>query len=703
VPNWIDTLGGTWTDSANWTGGVPNGVGAIANFNFTANTGTTMIVGILDTSAIRLGQLNVSLQGTLGVTIRGSTADTGTGVGRMIFNGGALDARVTVDDANSSSGEFLISGTNGLRVELESNTVFDITTNNVTLIDAPIQGSGTLIKDGFGILKLTGSNSFTGGFRIEDGTLRAEGVALGSGTIRFNTTGASDWYVSGTVNNTIATLAGSTGKSFIRGGGATFTGALSHQSTGILSFDTLNDPAEFVTISFTSIAGNGTEANVNIFGGKLRFGNSYSAANLFNLPGEGASVFGREPALGPLAVTLDTSGFATRIRNPLFQNIVVLETTSGTINVTFNDVNFVPNIASDYNLIINGTGGFDRLIFNVAGDLRLDSPESNQEVTFNNWISTDLIEINGSAVANEITGSTEREFIYGNDGNDILAGGGGVDTIDGGNGNDIIALNGTNDGSNVAGGAGTDRLRIDGIVSSIGTVTGFEALEMENNGEFYISGAKFTAGFDLFSTLSGTGSIVVSLAAGGETLNARLMSVAPGSNVQLIVNGNNSTGGNDIIKGVIDAPNQLRGNIGNDQIVGGALVDIITGGTEADKIRGDGGADNLSGGTGADVFKYRNVSDSTLVNPDTITDFLSGTDRLNFVRIDTNPGLAGDQGFTFIGTSAFNSNGVAKIRYTDLGADLRVEADVNGDGVADMHILLVGAGAGTLSAGDFVL
>ena len=59
--------------------------------------------------------------------------------------------------------------------------------------------------------------------------------------------------------------------------------------------------------------------------------------------------------------------------------------------------------------------------------------------------------------------------------------------------------------------------------------------------------------------------------------------------------------------------------------------------------------------------------------------------------------------FVFVDTVAFTNNGIAQVRWVDLGADLRIEADINGDGTADMHILLQGAGAGVLTAADFVL
>jgi serralysin len=182
------------------------------------------------------------------------------------------------------------------------------------------------------------------------------------------------------------------------------------------------------------------------------------------------------------------------------------------------------------------------------------------------------------------------------------------------------------------------------------------------------------------------------------------MTVEAGSTISTVINGTDYALGSDIIKGIRGAANTIHGNAGIDLLVGGDLRDVIDGGSEGDKIRGNGGADLLTGGSGADVFKYRAISESGLgANADTITDFLSGTDRLNFGRIDADANSAGDQAFTFVGTSAFTGGGVGSIRYSDLGADLRVEADVNGDGVADMHVLLQGAGLQTLSVTDFVL
>ena len=61
------------------------------------------------------------------------------------------------------------------------------------------------------------------------------------------------------------------------------------------------------------------------------------------------------------------------------------------------------------------------------------------------------------------------------------------------------------------------------------------------------------------------------------------------------------------------------------------------------------------------------------------------------------------QGFAFVGNGAFSGGGAASIRYANSGADLLVQADINGDGIADMEIILQGLNGGTLTGADFIL
>ena len=71
----------------------------------------------------------------------------------------------------------------------------------------------------------------------------------------------------------------------------------------------------------------------------------------------------------------------------------------------------------------------------------------------------------------------------------------------------------------------------------------------------------------------------------------------------------------------------LTGGAGADTLIAGAGIDTITGGT---------GADTLTGGAGADTFVYAGNTagavTSTLAAPDTITDFVSGTDKLSITN-----------------------------------------------------------------------
>lgn len=85
---------------------------------------------------------------------------------------------------------------------------------------------------------------------------------------------------------------------------------------------------------------------------------------------------------------------------------------------------------------------------------------------------------------------------------------------------------------------------------------------------------------------------------------------------------------------------------------------------------------------------------------DQITDFDSRFDVINVRTIDANVTLGDDQAFTYIGGAAF-SNTAGELRFTDLGADVIIAGDVNGDGVADFEIMLTGTGS--VEANDFIL
>jgi Ca2+-binding RTX toxin-like protein len=165
---------------------------------------------------------------------------------------------------------------------------------------------------------------------------------------------------------------------------------------------------------------------------------------------------------------------------------------------------------------------------------------------------------------------------------------------------DLQALNNT---TTLAGGAGNDTLVISANTGSANitqdaTVTGWETVS------FAAAGVAGT-----FATTTNDAGV----AAG----------------VTQTINGSNITG-TLLWDGSAEADGKfsITGGTGADTLTGGALADTINGGAGADVITGGSGADSLTGGTGADTFVFASVAQSNGTNTDSITDFATGTDKL---------------------------------------------------------------------------
>lgn len=151
-----------------------------------------------------------------------------------------------------------------------------------------------------------------------------------------------------------------------------------------------------------------------------------------------------------------------------------------------------------------------------------------------------------------------------------------------------------------------------------------------------------------------------------------------------------------------DGRNGIRAGDGGDALAGAGGADILHGMAGADTLDGGSGGDRLSGGRGADVFVYGDTADSRVwKHRDTITDFVSGVDRIDLSAIDTDAAAAGDQGFRFLGDRGGFASLSTALRYaaTDDGATLL--ADLDGDRKIDFAIDL--AGVTSLTADDFIL
>ncbi|HVF84276.1 MAG TPA: DNRLRE domain-containing protein [Sphingomicrobium sp.] len=231
-------------------------------------------------------------------------------------------------------------------------------------------------------------------------------------------------------------------------------------------------------------------------------------------------------------------------------------------------------------------------------------------------------------------------------GNDVIIGGSGNDRISAGAGDDLIRFVGTGHGlDSVDGGAGVDRIEAGAKDTVIGltSLTGVEVI-----------------------TANGFASVTISGSSAGDVLNF-----------------------SDVI---LHGISSIKGGGGNDQIHGSSKKDVIVGGT---------GADSLYGNGGADVFDFNSVAESSSAAPDWIFDFRPGSDKLDLKSIDPISTTTGDQAFSFIGEAAF-TNKAGELRYDKSDPSrTTVLADTNGDGVADLSIVL--AGSMDLRASDFYL
>lgn len=278
----------------------------------------------------------------------------------------------------------------------------------------------------------------------------------------------------------------------------------------------------------------------------------------------------------------------------------------------------------------------------------------------NRWDGT---EGNDSWVAET---STTGWTAYGRAGDDHMTGSPLADLLSGGDGFDVIHCGGGND--RIYGGEGVDQLY------------GGDGNDLIDGGGQY----------DLIYAGNGNDAVIGGGIVFGEAGNDLLS----GSDERDIMFGGD---GNDT----------LNGGNGADFLIGGAGSDTIHSGGDnsgnfyyTDELQGDGGKDFLYGDLGRDVFVYWGVSDSApgAAARDVIYDFTQRADDI-LLAMDANADTDEQEDFVFIGTDAFSGE-AGELRYEVSNGNTFVTGDVNGDGVADFEIELVGEI--NLMASDFM-
>lgn len=596
MATWNNVNSGLWSDSANWSGGVPNAIGAQADFVAVGGSGAS-IATFTENTTTTLGTLNITSTGARDVLFQGSLADSGSGIATLSFNGPqATDgtARVNITTA-VGGGEFEISGFGGLRVQLANETEFNVSTAGTTArINAQIIGSGGLTKLGAGTLQLGNSTStFTGHVSIEGGTLYAlNGGALGHGII--DVSNNAILRASGTVTSSVGTVDGATGTAgngqimAVAGTTLTLAGNFGHTSNGIL---TLGNAVDNGTIAFAITAAAWGGGAFRFAGGTIRIDNAFSGNSTFY----GSNITGTEISTG---ATLDTNGFQTNVKN-LDLDGGTIRSSNGALLLTVSDTTTSVNSQAG---TIEGTANADVINIDVLNNWTFAG------TTFTNWSANDIIDIDGSANANTITGSQFKDVIQGAGGNDMLIGNGGNDNLDGGDGDDLIIINANNGNSQLTGGIGTDTLRLTGGTIAPLTMSGFEAVELQNGATLALSNGQFF-GLPGTTAISGTGTISVSLFAGQSALT-NTFAVAAGSNITFNITGASGS------ETIIIHPDAIG------IVTDGGGIDTITGGNRGDTFNLSGGTDTVTGGAGNDLFALSSGANGSFLNGGADTDTL---------------------------------------------------------------------------------
>ncbi|EEG5780264.1 autotransporter outer membrane beta-barrel domain-containing protein [Salmonella enterica subsp. enterica] len=185
--------GGTFDNAISGSGQVvKSGDETLTLSGTNSYTGGTTISGgtLVATNVEALGSGDVTDDATLELNTGGTFSNTIRGSGQVVKSG---DDVLTLSGTNSYSGGTLISDGTLVASNVEALGTGDVTDDAVLELntggdfDNAISGSGQVVKSGDETLTLSGSNTYTGGTTISGGTLVASNVeALGTGDVTDN-------------------------------------------------------------------------------------------------------------------------------------------------------------------------------------------------------------------------------------------------------------------------------------------------------------------------------------------------------------------------------------------------------------------------------------------------------------------------------------------------------------------------------------
>jgi Ca2+-binding RTX toxin-like protein len=312
---------------------------------------------------------------------------------------------------------------------------------------------------------------------------------------------------------------------------------------------------------------------------------------------------------------------------------------------------------------VDGGYGSDTLAFTEAlpGTFGVSVKLSTTEAAFVSSVSSDghafveatvtgIENVTGTDQSDVILGDEDANQLIGNGGDDVLQGGAGLDYLDGGDGKDrFVSYGGDRVADEIHGGGG-----IDTVDYTFGG-TGMLASDPDR-------------------------AVIVRLADNGQA-GSTYMVYDGQLNPQIVVEDRlfdieNITGS--------ARDDSITGNGDKNVLLGGFGVDKLDGGGNDDTLNGGPGHDTLTGGPGADLFQFTDRG----IGPDgdTITDFLTGVDRIDFSGFYSQATQFHNHVTpppTFIGDHALSGNGNELRVFTDGLGNTIVQLQTGQDLVTD--------------------
>ncbi|EDY3067281.1 autotransporter-associated beta strand repeat-containing protein [Salmonella enterica] len=522
--------------------------------------GTLISDGTLVASNVEaLGSGDVTDNATLELNTGGTFDNAISGSGKVEKSG---DDALTLSGANTYTGGTLISDGTLVASNVEALGTGDVTDNAVLELntggdfDNAISGSGQVEKSGDGTLTLSGSNTYTGGTTINDGTLIATSVdALGSGDVTDNAT--LELNTGGTFDNAI-----SGSGQVVKSGDETLTlsGANSYTGGTLISSGTLvaND---------VNALGTGDVTDNAVL--ELNTGGDFDNA----ISGSGQVVKSGDETLTLSGANSYTGGTLISSGTLVASNVEAL----GTGDVT-NDAVLELNTGGDFDNAISGSGQVVK-----SGDETLTLSGANSYTGGTTISGGTLVATNVEALGTgDVTNNATLELNTGGTFDNAISGSGQVVK----SGDDVLTLSGANSYS--GGTLISDGTLVASNVEALGTgdVTDDATLELNTGGTFD-------------NAIGGSGNVVKS---GADTLT---------------LSGSNSyTGGTTISGGTLVASNVEA--LGTGDVTNNATLELNTGGDFINNIGGTGRVEKSGDDTltlsGSNTYTGGTlISDGTLV------------------------------------------------------------------------------------------